>query len=60
MRDFSKAASTGKTAVRQIRGPGMNLGLKKSPRPKKPPKMRDPYKHPKAKKTGLSFLKDFF
>jgi hypothetical protein len=28
-KDFSKSFSSGKPAVRQIRGPGMNLGLKK-------------------------------
>lgn len=52
MKDYSKSPSSGKTSVRQIRGPGMNLGLKKSPRSKKPPPFK---KGPAAKKGKKNF-----
>lgn len=47
MKNLSKTPSSGKSAVRQIRGPGMNLGLKKPGRIAKP----KPYKPPRQKKS---------
>lgn len=64
MKDFTKVKLSGKPAVRQIRGPGMNLGLKKRPRSKKPPEFRD-YNKPRSKKkapkrSGSLIPKGFF
>jgi hypothetical protein len=60
MKDYSKTSTSGKPAVRQIRGPGMNLGLKKRHKPAKP----DSYKPPRKRKglnLGKSLLtKGFF
>lgn len=65
MKDYSKSAFSGKPAVRQVRGPGMNLGLKKRHKAAKPKPFVDPTKKRggKSKKgaTGPSFLtKGFF
>lgn len=52
-KDYTKlSSSTVKSSVRQMRGPGMNLGLKK-PRKNYIPKPKD-YKAPKTK-TSLAF-----
>ena len=50
MKDYSKGP---KSAVRQMRGPGMNLGLKK-PRKNTIPKPK-PYKPSREMKAALSF-----
>ena len=67
MKDYSKSSSSGKPAVRQVKGPGMNLGLKKRHKQAKPKPFVDPTKKKgskaKAKKGGASpsFLtKGFF
>lgn len=53
MKDYSKSASSGKPAVRQVRGPGMNLGLKKRHKLAKPAPFRDPTaKRSGGKKSG--------
>lgn len=53
MKDYSKTAISGKPAVRQVRGPGMNLGLKKRHKPA----AAKPYKPPRKSKKGLDFGK---
>ena len=40
--DYSKTKTVGRSAVRQVKGPGMNLGLKKRQRFKKPQNFIDP------------------
>ncbi len=64
MKDYSKSATSGKPAVRQVKGPGMNLGLKKRHKQAKPKPFVDPTKK-RGKKSkagaGPSFLtKGFF
>jgi hypothetical protein len=49
-KDFTKSFSSGKAAVRQTKGPGMNRGLKKKPKPKKP----EPFRGPPGKKGAKS------
>lgn len=60
MKDYSKSALSGKPAVRQVKGPGMNLGLKKRHKPAKPKPFVDPTKKRGAKSkkaaSGPSFL----
>jgi hypothetical protein len=65
MKDYSKSSSSGKPAVRQVKGPGMNLGLKKRHKQAKPKPFSDPTKKKGSKKkkgaSGPSFLtKGFF
>lgn len=57
-RDFTKSTSSGKPAVRQTKGPGMNKGLKK-PRPKKPEPFRDPSKKRGGKSKSKGKLPGF-
>lgn len=57
MKDFSKTATSGKPAVRQVKGPGMNLGLKKRHKLAKPKPFKDPTKgKSRGKGKGPSFL----
>lgn len=51
-KDYTKAAKTGRPAVRQFKGPGMNLGLKK-PRKGYIPKPKD-YGKPRTQKRSAS------
>jgi hypothetical protein len=63
MKDFSKSAISGKPAIRQVKGPGMNLGLKKRHKPAKPKPFVDrTKKKSKAKgaKGGSFLTKGFF
>ncbi len=54
MKDYSKSSSSGKPAVRQVKGPGMNLGLKKRHKLAKPKPFVDPTKKKGSKKKGAS------
>lgn len=50
-KDYSKSSSTGRPAVRQVKGPGMNEGLKK---PRKKPGQPKNYGKPKSAKATMA------